>query len=207
VADSKPQNELILHTQGQEISGHGPENTPLRFWAEGDKIVGELRDPDGNLHKIAWEWIETGQTARLRVRDQGGQDKSLLLRRGPVALAQTTTPECILYQMNHDLNGDGQSESAQIVALDNNPEPNAASRKVLRIQDAHGSLQFESEPFEEPFHTDIDSVAESAQEKAGLHLLPGSPFPRIRLIFASHSGNFVDFHFNGKEYVLAEIGD
>ena len=73
--------------------------------------------------------------------------------------------------------------------------------------DGHGTLQFDSEPFEEHFHTDLDSIAESADQKSGLHVLVGSKYPRIRLIFATRSGNFVDFQFDGRNYVVAEFGD
>lgn len=207
IANSKEANELILERQGTEVRGQGPDNTPFRFWAEGDKIVGEARDPGGKLHSIDWVWVEAGQKARLQVPAEG---ESLLLRRGPVTIATPTPtpPETvILYQADQDLNGDQQAESVQVIALDNNPDANAPSKKILRIYGADGSLQFASETFEEPFHTDLDSLAESPEEKAGLRILPGSKYPRIRLIFATRSGNFVDFQFDGRNYVLAEVGD
>lgn len=210
VTGSKESNELVMHKEGATIVGHGPENTPLRFWTEGSKILGEIKDPEGTVHKVRWEWVEPGRKARL----SGENNQTLLLRRGGAALtARTPSPkpsavrESVLYQIAHDLNGDRQSESARIVALDHNPEPNSSSRKALRIYGPDGKLQFESEPFEEPFHTDTDSLAESPEEKTGLHVVAGSSHPRLRLIFTTRSGNFVDFQFNGKTYVLAELGD
>jgi len=201
-AGSKEQNELILHLQGQEVVGMGPDKSPFRFWTEGGQIVGEARDPQSKLHKLRWEWLDAQNKARLHLL--GESDKSTLsLRRGPAA----ETPPPSLYDLRADLNGDGQRERAQVVALDRNPEPNSSSRKVLRIYDQAGALKFESEPFEEPFHTDLDSSAEHEEEKAGLHLVPGGRFPRLRLIFTTRSGNFVDFQFDGHHYVLAEIGD
>ena len=204
---SKQENELILRVQGQEIVGTGPDATPFRFWAEGGTIAGEARDPSGKLHKLRWEWLEPGKKARLHLVGDG-ENSSLVFRRGPAAEptpARTELPA--LYELQSDFNGDGSPERAMVVALDHNPEPNAPSRKALRIFDGAGALQFESAPFEEPFHTDLDSTAEQDGEKAGLHLVPAKRFPRIRLIFASRSGNFVDFQFDGQHYVLAEMGD
>lgn len=198
----RERNELVLRLQGQEVSGMGPEQSPFRFWAEGQQIVGEARDPEGKLHKLRWEWLNSRQGARLHLL--GESDKtSLILRRGPAAEPAPPT----LYELQADLDGDGQRERAQVVALDRNPEPNASSRKVLRISDQAGVVKFESESFEEPFHTDLDSTAEHAEEKAGLHLLPDRRFPRLRIIFTTRSGNFVDFQFDGRQYVLAEMGD
>ena len=125
----------------------------------------------------------------------------------PPTPSPTPLAEVVLYQLERDLNGDGQPESARVIALDRNPEPNSDSRKVLQILNSNGALQFASEPFEEPFHTDLDSIAESADQKSGLHVLEGSKYPRIRLIFATRSGNFVDFQFDGHNYVVAEFGD
>lgn len=125
----------------------------------------------------------------------------------PTTPSPTPPADVVLYQLERDLNGDRQPESARVVALDRNPEPNSDSRKVLQILDGNGALQFASEPFEEPFHTDLDSIAENADQKCGLHVLEGSTYPRIRLIFAPRSGNFVDFQFDGHTYVVAEIGD
>ncbi len=213
VSDSREKNELILHQQGAEVSGHGPEHTPFRFWVEGSNLVGEASDPEGKSYKVTWEWVEPGQKARLSLRADGGKGDTVTLRRGPASLkvppspAASSVSEVILFQVDQDLNGDRTQESARVVALDHNPEPNSSSRKVLRIYGSDGRLQFQSEPFEEPFRTDLDSTAEKSEEKAGLRLLVGTSYPRIRLIFATRSGNFVDFQFNGKEYVLAEIGD
>ncbi len=89
-------------------------------------------------------------------------------------------------------------------------KPNLAptARKQFQILSGQGDLRFVSEPFEEPFHTDMDDLAESPEGKAGPHILAGSSeYPRIRLIFTARSGNFVDFHFNGQQFELAEIGD
>ncbi|MBT9584547.1 zinc ribbon domain-containing protein [bacterium] len=124
-----------------------------------------------------------------------------------VTPSPTPPADVVLYHLERDLNGDQQPESARVVALDRNPEPNSDSRKVLQILDGNGVLQFASEAFEEPFHTDLDEIAESADQKSGLHVLEGSKYPRIRLIFAPRSGNFVDFQFDGLHYVVAEFGD
>ena len=208
---SKRDNELVLSLQGSELKGTGPENSPFRFWAEGEQIVGEAHDPEGKLHKLRWEWLEGRSKARLHLVG-GVETHTLTLRRGPAPEPQAPEPPKpqplpTLYELQSDLNGDGSRERAVVVALDGNPEPNAPSRKALRIYDSAGNLQFESEPFEEPFHTDLDSTAEHAQEKAGLHLVETKSYPRIRLIFTTRSGNFVDFRFDGQGYVLAEVGD
>ena len=114
----------------------------------------------------------------------------------------------ILYESERDLDGDGAPERARVISLEGNPEPNSSARKQFQILSAQGDLRFVSEPFEEPFHTDLDELAESPEGKAGLHFLPGnSQYPRIRLIFTARSGNFVDFHFNGQQFELADIGD
>lgn len=114
----------------------------------------------------------------------------------------TPTPvrEPILYQAEGDLNGDGQPEKATVVSLD------GKASKALRVYSQDGSLQFQSQSFAEPFDTSLDKLAENAGQKAGLHILAGQPYPRIRLIFASCSGNLADFQFDGRTYVLATSG-
>lgn len=127
----------------------------------------------------------------------------------PPEVPPATTPSLtVLYESEHDLDGDGREERVRVISLEANAEPNSASRKQLQILSPEGDLRFVSEPFEEPFHTDLDELAESTEGKAGLHILPGtSEYPRIRLIFAARSGNFVDFRFNGQQFELAEFGD
>ncbi len=123
----------------------------------------------------------------------------------PIPASQSAT---VLYQSEHDLDGDGSPELARVVSLEGVSDPNSTARKQFQVLSPEGHLRYVSEPFEEPFHTDLDDLAESPEGKAGLHVLPGtSEFPRIRLIFAARSGNFVDFRFNGQQFELAEIGD
>lgn len=203
-AGQKEANELVLHRRGDEVSGHGPENSPFRFWVQDGRIVGEARDPEGKLHQLRWEWSQPGEKARLSVSGEG-EGRTLTLRRGPAPAAKA--PPRPLYHAQADLNGDGQPESVEVVVLDGNPTPNSASTKVLKILSADGKLLFQSERFEEPFHTDLDHLAESPEQTSGLHIVAGRPYPRIRLIFATRSGNFVDFHYDGRGYSLAEVGD
>lgn len=128
----------------------------------------------------------------------------------PVSTPESTpvTPEVtILYRVQEDLDGDGNLETAQVVALDGNPQPNSNSRKVLRIYAMGGRMSFESEAFEEPFHTDLDHLAEKPEEKAGLWVVKGEGYPRLRMIFATRSGNYVDYRFDGQNYDLAGMGD
>lgn len=114
----------------------------------------------------------------------------------------------VLYQSQGDLDGDGQPEVARVVSLDGNSAPDSQARKQLQILSSRGDFRFVSEPFEEPFRTDLDHLAEDSQGKAGLHVLKSSSgYPKIRLLFAPCSGNFVDFHYNGQQFELAGMGD
>lgn len=115
----------------------------------------------------------------------------------------------MLYQVQKDLDGDGQMELARVVSLDGKSAPESQARKQLQILSVRGDLRYVSEPFEEPFRTDLDHLAEGPEGKAGLHVLGGgsSGYPKLRLLFAPCSGNFVDFHYNGQQFELAGMGD
>lgn len=207
-AGRQQENELSLKAEGISIVGSGPDKSSLHFsWRDG-QIVGEGKEPDGKTHRLRWQWILEGQKAKLSVTQQG-REQSVTLIKGQVQTvsARPSHASDCLYRKQADLNGDGSSETVEVIVLEDNLQPNAATPKVLKILSASGSLLFQSEKFEEPFRTDLDSIAEAPDQVCGLHLIAGNPYPRIRLIFTPRSGNFVDFGYDGKEFGLAGLGD
>ncbi|MFN8610666.1 MAG: hypothetical protein U0931_24205 [Vulcanimicrobiota bacterium] len=207
---------FYLHREGPELRGKGPEDSSFRLWAEGAGLVGEASESGGKTWKMKWEWTVPGRSVRLLLSDsQGANQEAVLIRPSDLpAASPTTTPDVtpapipVLYEVRGDLNGDGKPETVQVLGCDGQDRPDTDGHKQMRILSVDSETLFESETFQEPFHVDSDVYAQKTEERAGVHILSkGSGYPLIRLVFASASGNFVDFKFNGSRFVLAEIGD
>lgn len=202
-------NGLNLHSEGSQLKGVGPENGQFRFWDQGSGIVGEATDGSGKTWKLSWEWLEPGARARMTVSD--GQDSHQVTLIRPSAVIVETVPsptaELPLFQTRGDLNGDGSVETVRILSLVPGASADSSSDKRMEILAADGTVVFSSEVFQEPFRTDFDDMAETPEQKAGLHIVEGKRYPVIRVIFVCRSGNFADFQFNGQTYDLADVGN
>jgi len=84
------------------------------------------------------------------------------------------------------------------------PSPTVSVARVPALYekeaDLNGAGQLERARVESP---DLDNLAENAEQKAGLHIVPADPYPKIRLIFATASDNFADFQFDGHTCALS----
>lgn len=176
--------------------------------------MGEALESGGKSWKMRWEWLEPGRRVRLALSDGQGQSQQASLIR-PTELpapasSSTPTPGALplLYEVTGDVNKDGRLEKIQVLGLDGQTQPDSDGNKQMLVLNSDSEVIFRSESFQEPFHLDSDVYAQKPEERAGVHILPQtSGYPIIRLVFASASGNFVDFKFNGAKFVLAEVGD
>lgn len=114
----------------------------------------------------------------------------------------------ILFVDQGDVNGDGRVEQVQIVSSDGNGDPTSSTPRRFRVVDDAGKTLFQTDDFTEPFLLDLDHLADHPANRAGIHVVKGSGrWPDIRIVFASASGNFVVFRFDGSTYRAVEAGD
>ncbi|MGI5843128.1 MAG: hypothetical protein ACOX9B_02970 [Candidatus Xenobium sp.] len=113
----------------------------------------------------------------------------------------------ILFVDQADVNGDGRIEQVQIISSAGNSDPTVSAPRRFRVVDEAGKTLFQTEEFTEPFLVDLDELADHPANRAGIHVVKGSGrWPDIRIVFASASGNFVVFRFDGSTYQLVETG-
>lgn len=113
----------------------------------------------------------------------------------------------ILFEDQGDVNGDGRVEKVQIAASDGNGDPTTATPRRFRVVDESGLTLFQTDEFTEPFLPELDHLADQPWNRAGIHVVKGSGrWPEIRIVFASASGNFVVFRFDGSTYRAVETG-
>jgi hypothetical protein len=224
-------NALVLHSDGSQLKGVGPEGAQLRFWEEGSAVVGEATDVDGKIWKMRWQWLEPGTRARMAVTDGTESHEVTLIRPSaasdtawpaPPVVVKTATPAPVvvnaarpapageppLFEVRGDLNSDGAMETVRIVGMVPGAKANSDADKRLEILGIDGDVLFESKIFQAPFRTDLDDIAETPEQKAGLHILESSEgYPVVRVIFVCRSGDFFDLQFDGQAYVVVQYGN
>jgi len=121
---------------------------------------------------------------------------------------QEPTPiDTVIFEDRGDLDSDGREEVVQVVAVDGNPSSTTRTPRRLQILRQDGTIAFQTDPFTEPFSPDLDHLADKPWNRAGVHVVPGkSRWPDVRLVFASASGNYVVFRYDGETWQLVDEG-
>ncbi len=115
--------------------------------------------------------------------------------------------DTVLFEDRGDLDGDGQEETVQIVAVDGNPNCTTRTPRKLQILRLDGTTAFQTDSFTEPFLPDLDHLADRPWNRAGVHVVAGkSRYPEVRLVFASASGNYVVFRYDGQTWQVVDAG-